>query len=76
MKQTITILALILLSSCSKTWNCTTTVTTQSEFYDNVSSTDVEIEGSKEDAEAYEVANSRTIDLMDGGTITQTTECK
>lgn len=77
MKIRTGITAIIVLSfiSCTKTYICTTTVTTSSEVFNSINTTDYELKGSKEDAEQYELDNTSTF-TIGGTTLVSETICK
>lgn len=61
------IIALLLLTGCSKEWKCTTTTT----MYGGTGTTKFTFEGTKEEMEKYEQDNTHHSEFF-----TQTTDCK
>lgn len=69
MKKVVTILAVIALTSCTKTWVCT--IETTSEL--GTSSYDYEFTGSKEEMETFEDNGNKDYPSLN---MSQTTNCK
>ena len=75
MKTIIAIIGLTLVS-CSKTYICTTTTITETPYYYNEHTIETELEGSKEDANQFELDNTSITNLYPEGSIDQKTICK
>ena len=73
MKKVIIISLSLLAFSCTKTWNCTIITSTTTGV---LISKDIEFEGTKEEVKQFEEDFTKTMSLYDGGTLTQTTDCK
>lgn len=61
------IIALLLMTGCSKEWKCTTTTT----MYGETGTTTYPFEGTRDEMQSYEVDNTHDSDFF-----TQTTDCK
>jgi len=75
MKKAILILSISLLAfSCEKTYQCTVTTVTTSEYYNGTIVSTVEFKGSKEEMKQQE--GTTTKEFYPDGTQTTTVECK
>ena len=72
MKKIVTILAVIALTSCTKTWVCT--IETTSEL--GTSSYDYDFEGNKDEMKAFEEQGTQSYSVFMGDSIHQVTNCK
>ena len=71
MKTIKLIVLALLISSCTKTWVCTTTTTS-----DNINMTySVEVKGTTEEIQQIEDSGNGVHDDYNGGVIVQTTNC-
>jgi|14BtaG_2_1085337.scaffolds.fasta_scaffold86496_2 hypothetical protein len=70
------LIPLILLASCSKTYNCKITTTTDTPYYYNEHVYEIEVNSSRKDIKQYEADNTSITDVFPEGSITQVTVCK
>lgn len=71
MKKSITILGLIVLTSCTKNWNCQVT----NSYNGQTSTTEVHFYGTTEEKNEYEEQNTFDSEINNGGTLSVETVC-